>query len=108
MITHEDERRIIYDWAQGSFKSAKAAVIKKRMPVGDHYHKNKDEEFLLLQGEFLELQVGEDIQYNIKAPHKVHIPRGTYHRFVCEEGSILLGTATELFDINDEIKLGEG
>lgn len=100
----EDERRIIYDWASGNFKSAKAVIIKNEISVGDHYHKNKDEEFFLLQGEFLELQMGEEINYNVKAPHKIFVPRGTYHRFVCTAGSILLGTATELFDPTDEIK----
>lgn len=105
MQTHEDDRRIIYDWADGNFKSAKAVIVKKEIPIGDHYHKNKEEEFLLLTGMFLELQVGEEITYNVKAPHKVFIPKNTYHKFICEKGSILLGTATELFDINDEIKL---
>jgi len=104
MIVHEDERRIIYDWANGSFKSAKAAIIKTKLAVGDHYHNNKDEEFLLLDGEFLELWLNKEVFYNIKAPYKVSVPRGTYHKFICSPGSILLGTATELFDPLDEIK----
>jgi len=104
MIVHEDERRIIYDWANGTFKSAKAVIIKTTLAVGDHYHNNKDEEFLLLRGEFIELWLDKDVVYNVKAPHKVLVPRGTYHKFVCSPGSILLGTATELFDLNDEIK----
>ena len=105
MQIHEDDRRIIYDWALGNFKSAKAVIVKKEIPIGDHYHKNKEEEFLLLTGMFLELQVGEEITYNVKAPYKVFIPKNTYHKFICEKNSILLGTATQLFDINDEIKL---
>ena len=105
MKIHKDERRIIYDWAEGDFKSAKAVIVKKEIPIGDHYHKNKEEEFLLLKGMFIELQVGKLIQYNLKAPKKVIIPKNTYHKFICKKGSILLGTATEFFDINDEIKL---
>lgn len=104
MQKHEDDRRIIYDYASGNFKSAKAVIVKKRIPIGDHYHLNKDEEFFLLHGEFIKIQVGEDIRYNVKAPHYVFVKRNTYHKFICEEGSILLGTATEPFDINDEIK----
>lgn len=104
MQIHEDNRRIIYDWASGDFKSAKAVIVKDRIAIGDHHHLKKDEEFFLLQGTFIELQIGSETQFFVKAPHKVFIPRGTYHRFICEEGSILLGTATEYFDESDEIK----
>lgn len=103
-MKHEDERRILYDWAKGNFKSAKAVIIKKEIAVGDHLHRNKDEEFLLLQGNFVELTLGEITTFNIKAPYHVFVPRNTYHKFICSEGSILLGVATELFDPNDEIK----
>lgn len=105
MTTHEDNRRIIYDWATGNFKSCKAVIVKEPIAIGDHYHNNKTEEFLLLQGEFIELVIGGEEYENISAPFKVVIPPGTYHRFVCTPGSILLGTATELFDPLDEIKL---
>lgn len=105
MNTHEDERRIIYDWAQGRFKSCKAVIVKQPIPIGDHYHNKKTEEFLLLQGEFIELNVGGEVSYNVQAPVKVVIPPGVYHKFICTPGSILLGTATELFDPNDEIRL---
>jgi len=105
MNMHEDNRRIIFDWAEGDFKSAKAVIVKEPINIGDHYHNNKVEEFLLLSGEFLELQLGKETLFNVKAPHKVTVPKGLYHRFVCTKGSILLGTATELFDANDEIKL---
>lgn len=101
---HEDERRTIYDWAEGNFKSAKAVVVHSEIAVGDHYHNNKTEEFFLLQGEFLLLQIGSEIKYHVVAPHKLVIPPGTYHKFICSKGSILLGTATELFDPNDEIR----
>jgi hypothetical protein len=104
-MRHEDDRRILFDWATGDFKSAKAVIVKKSIAIGDHYHKNKEEEFLLLQGMFIELIIGQEKQYNIPGPYKVNIPRGVYHKFVCSEGSILLGVATELFDVNDEIKL---
>lgn len=103
-MKHEDDRRIIFDWAQGEFKSCKAVIIKKELAVGDHYHRNKEEHFFLLHGMFKELQLGDTIAYNVIAPHKVIVPKGMYHRFICTEGSILLGTATELFDPTDEIK----
>lgn len=103
-IKHEDDRRTLFDWAQGEFKSAKAVIVKKAIAIGDHYHNNKEEAFLLLQGEFMELIIGDKIERNIQAPYAVRIKRGVYHKFICTEGSILLGVATELFDENDEIK----
>lgn len=102
-MKHEDSRRIIFDWAQGNFKSLKTVYIKDGIAVGDHYHKNKDEHFMLVVGKFLELQLNEGTQYDVQAPYVVIVPRGTYHRFVCEPGSILVCGATELFDENDEI-----
>lgn len=103
-MKHEDDRRILFDWANGDFKSAKAVIVKKSIAIGDHYHNNKEEEFLLLQGMFTELIIGNITSHNVGAPYKVTIPRGTYHKFVCTEGSILLGVASELFDEKDEIK----
>lgn len=103
-MKHEDDRRILFDWANGDFKSAKAVIVKQQIAIGDHYHRNKEEEFLLLTGEFITLQVGEITTRNVKAPYKINIPRGVYHKFICSEGSILLGVATELFDEKDEIR----
>lgn len=102
METHRDERRILYDWAAGNFKSAKAIEILQTISIGGHFHKNKDEEFLLLKGKFLKVQIGENVNENISAPYYINVPRGVYHEFLCEAGSILLGTATEHFDKNDE------
>lgn len=103
-IKHEDDRRVLFDWANGDFKSAKAVIVKQAIAIGDHYHKEKDEHFLLLQGSFIEIIVGDFKAENIAAPYAVRVPRGTYHKFICSAGSILLGVATELFDENDEIK----
>lgn len=104
-MKHEDNRRIIYDWTpSGVYKSNKVVYVKEPVAIGDHYHKEKDEHFFLAHGKFLEMQLGDGVLYNLEAPYVVNVPRGTYHRFVCEPGSILIGVATELFDPNDEIK----
>lgn len=103
-MKHEDERRIIYDWAEGEFKSAKAVIIKEEIAVGDHYHRYKEEEFFLLNGKFKELVVGNLLLFNVEAPYHVKVPRLTYHKFICEKGSILLGVASEIFNPDDEIK----
>lgn len=104
MVKHEDSRRVLYDWAQGNFKSAKAVIAKQAVPVGDHYHDKKDEVFFLLTGSFLELTIGSKETFNVPSPHLVNVPRGVYHKFILEPGSILLCVATELFDKTDEIQ----
>lgn len=103
-MIHEDNRRVIYDWAHGNFKSLKTVYIKEPINIGDHHHNNKDEHFMLVHGRFLEMQLGDGTLYNLDAPYLVEVKRGVYHRFVCEPGSILVCGATELFDPKDEIR----
>lgn len=105
LITHNDNRRTIYDFAQGNFKSLKAVVIKERVAVGDHYHNNKDEVFFLAVGCIEELTIGEKVVKDIFPPYLIEVTRGLYHKFICTPGTIIFGAATEEFDKNDEIKL---
>lgn len=104
-MIHKDNRRTIYDWCQVGDISQKVVFVHEAIAIGDHYHNKKDEHFFLAKGKFLELQLGGGTIYGIEAPYIVNVPKGTYHRFVCEPGSILIGVATKPFDINDEIKL---
>ena len=104
MFVHEDHRRKIIEWASGSFKVAKALVAKAGCVVGDHYHRNKDETFLLLSGRASYVVIGTDIWGNIEAPYLWEVPRGNYHRFELDDGSVLLGVGTEAFDEADEIR----
>lgn len=107
-MKHEDSRRILYEWISNEqFVSAKAVIVKEQIAIGDHYHKNKDEIFFLLTGRFLELHLGEGIAFDIPAPYRVEVRKGVYHKFICEEGSILLGVASAPFDIEDEIKINK-
>lgn len=103
-MKHEDERRIIYDWVNDEVKQVKIVYVKDEISIGDHYHLKKDERFFLAHGRFKELQLGEEILYDLSAPYIVEVPAGTYHRFICEIGSILIGVATKEFDESDEIK----
>jgi quercetin dioxygenase-like cupin family protein len=103
MFKHEDARRILIEWASGDFKVAKVLIAKAGCVVGDHYHRDKDEEFLLLSGSG-RVQLGDTPSYEIVGPATVVVPRGTYHRFELSEGAILLGVGTAEFDQEDEIK----
>lgn len=105
-MTSKDNRRTLYDWTPpGVYKSNKVVYVHEAINIGDHYHKNKDEHFFLAAGSFIEMQLGKGVLHNLEAPYVVNVPKGTYHRFICSPGSILIGVATEEFDINDEIKL---
>lgn len=101
---HSDDRRTIYDWADGDFKAAKALIAGENCIVGDHYHKRKDEQFFLLIGTATKVVIGGEELWDIEAPCKFHVQAGSYHRFELTPGSILLGTASEPFDPSDEMK----
>lgn len=104
MFVHEDNRRTIIEWAVGSWRVCKALVAKAGCVVGDHYHRNKDEVFLLLSGHARRVVVGEQEWADVAAPFVWQVPRGAYHRFELTEGSVLIGVGTEEFDEADEIR----
>lgn len=102
MHVHEDCRRVLIDWANGSFKSAKVVIAKDGCTLGMHYHNNKDETFLLASGWCDRSAVGNEEWGQVKAPFIWHVPRGAYHYFMLQGGAILCGVATEEFDPEDE------
>lgn len=104
MFVHEDARRKIIEWASGSFKVAKALIAKAGCVVGDHYHRGKDETFLLLIGKAPLVVIGDREWRDATPPCVWEVPRGAYHRFELSEGSVLLGVGTEEYDEADEIR----
>lgn len=104
MIKHEDDRRVLYDWANGDFKSIKTIVTKKRTEVGGHSHLYKEEIFFLIQGEIIIKTVGPITEYNVKPPAVIEVLRGFYHQFLCEKDTILICASTEMYDSKDDIK----
>ncbi len=104
MKTHEDDRRLLIDYAAGDFKAAKYLKTKACCTVGDHYHRRKDESFLLVEGRASRILIGDSLQFNVNAPAEFYVPRGTYHAFDLDAGAVLLGTATAVFDPSDEVK----
>ena len=100
MFTHEDDRRLLIEWAGG--KVSKALLSKGNCVVGDHYHRNKEERFLLLKGS-AKIVIGDAVDDTVFAPFEFTIPPNTYHKFSLTRGSILLGVCSEEFDPEDEI-----
>ncbi len=104
MFTHTDSRRKLIEWARGDFRVSKALIAGENCIVGDHYHRNKDETFLLLQGKARRIVLNDQEWSDVAAPYEIEVPRGNYHLFDLEPGSILLGVATSVFDPDDEVK----
>lgn len=104
MFVHEDHRRTLIEFGNGPFSIVKALTAKEDCVVGDHFHRNKDESFLLLSGHADCIIVGGQQWELVAAPFACHVPRGTYHRFHLRRGAVLIGTASEEFDEADEIK----
>ncbi len=102
MFTHEDERRTLIEWATGNFKECKVAIMKQDGVLGNHWHANKDETFLLLSGKAKKVAIGGEEWLDLDGPKVFHVPRHTRHSFYLEKGAILLGAASELYDVHDE------
>jgi GDPmannose 4,6-dehydratase len=97
--THEDDRRVLQ-----SYPEAKVLRAKRDTVIGGHYHKNKDELFILSEGYGLMTLGGFDDQtvqamqigklYTVKA--------GTPHWFNLHAGSVLVGLNTRPWDPSDD------
>lgn len=102
-IKHEDERRTLIEWVKDTpFKSAKIVIAKNELPLGEHYHKNKDEVFYLLKGHGTMKLDGVQSEFN--EGDCIDIKRGVTHTFLLTAGSIMLGVGSETFDPDDEIQ----
>ena len=105
---HEDSRRVLTEWIKDMpIKAVKIVEVKdSKMPLGKHYHKNKDEYFYLLKGKgVVTLSGRRNFRTWLFPGETVFIPRGVAHTFELEAGTIMLGASTESFDPNDEIPI---
>jgi len=100
---HEDDRRKLHELTPGAFKVCKAIVAKEGCVLGSHYHAKKTESFLLVLGTARRVVIGYKEWTDLPAPQEWVVPPGTYHVFDLEPGSVLVGTASEMFDPKDEI-----
>jgi len=102
-LINEDERRCLIEWIDSTqVCSLKALIMKSDNVVGKHYHKKKDEYFLLLSGTANKVVIGMEEYTNIKAPFKWVVLKNTFHSFDLENGSILLSAATKPFEPGDD------
>lgn len=103
-VVSEDARRSLAEFGNGgTWKVCKVMEIKEDCWVGNHYHKLKDEMFLLIEGSGT--FVLEKTTSTEHAPFSLHVPRGSYHAFNLKKGSVLLGLASEMHDPKDDYKI---
>ncbi len=101
----EDNRRAIYEFGNGgNWKVCKYLEIKEDCTIGNHYHKNKDECFMLLSGS---AEVTLYVTMNFPAiPFMViNVPKFTHHIFRIKKGSVLLCLASQDHDPTDDHKI---
>jgi quercetin dioxygenase-like cupin family protein len=99
-----DSRRALTEFGLGgNWKVCKYLEITEDCVIGHHYHKLKDESFFLSKGSGNAILGGSE--YSIKAPCFIDVPRGIYHAFNLEKGSILIGLASEEHDPSDDYRV---
>lgn len=103
-LVSEDARRKLFEFGGGrNWKVCKILEAKEDCWVGNHYHKLKDEMFVLISGSGTFVIESKTIVEH--APFSLFVPRGSYHTFNLKKGSILIGLATELHDPKDDYKI---
>jgi mannose-6-phosphate isomerase-like protein (cupin superfamily) len=96
-MTHEDERRILEDFAEG-----KILTLKKDSSVGRHFHKIKTEIFYLIKGGGFVILDGVKKDIIINDP--ITILPFTKHEFHLRDGSVLLGFCSHEYNSEDDIR----
>lgn len=104
-MIHEDERRIL-----DSFPEAKILKIKTDCIVGEHYHKIRTEQFILVEGKcklVVKTTTGVIMsnKMNMKKGELYIIEPGNYHEFHIEKDSVLIGINSHPYDSTDDYKL---
>jgi len=106
MQKHEDKRRLLIDWETDS-KTAKTVIAKTDCELGNHFHREKIEYFMLVYGSAkMTLTKGgigaKDTDMEIGTIYTV-MPR-VQHTFRLKKGSVLMCLCSHVFDEKDEIR----
>lgn len=103
---HADVRRVIFECNLPA-SSIQQFAINKAIPLGHHFHRKKQETFLLTEGSgrfaYLPLtsdgeSLGEQVTIEIEKGQVVQVQPFTAHAFRLEPGSAMICFSTEPFD----------
>lgn len=104
-LTHSDERRDLF-----SFPEAKMIVANQHTVIGKHYHKLKEEIFVLSSGICSLYLVPEDglrgrLPIFMQIGVQYRIPPMQYHEFRLTKGSVLIGLNSRPYDPSDDYRV---
>lgn len=100
-MIHEDDRRILEDWPEAKFITA-----KQDCTVGNHYHKIKTEKFIVISGNvtmIISTVIG-DVEKKMKVGKMYVIDPGVKHSFRMVKDSVLLGVCSHPYDPTDDYR----
>ncbi len=111
VIKHEDIRRVLIEYVSDSeIRRCKVIEIKEDSVLGNHYHRKTDSFFYLLRGngtydiwDFDNKLDGENGDF--LEGECIFVPRNVVHTFKLLKGSIMLETASQPYDKEDEIQV---
>ena len=101
-LMHEDERRKLFEWPV-----AKRLEIKSACVIGNHYHKNKTEVFVLCDGAATlsrrNVNESEAVYYTrMRLGREYEVGPGVWHSFNMAAGSVLMCLASEQHNPEDD------
>ncbi len=109
---HADARRAISEFNSptGGFSIQSFIVTADELPLGNHFHNDKEETFVILEGggKVLLAQVNEDGQpiqiaiYSLEAGSVVKVCPRTAHTFFLKPGSRMICFSSKAFDENNK------
>ena len=102
MKLNEDSRRLLIDWNDGMpIETVKIVTAKETCVLGNHYHKEKTERFMLLAGQATyKLDDSRPETMIINKP--VIIKPNVKHEFILTEGSLMICLVDRLYDAKDD------
>lgn len=95
---HEDDRRVL-----ASYPDAKMITAKQDTVLGGHYHKRKEETFVLCRGSAT-ATLGDAEPVDLKIGEPCTVPPGTVHAFHLTKGSVLVGLCSHPYDPADDFR----
>jgi mannose-6-phosphate isomerase-like protein (cupin superfamily) len=113
-VLSDDERRTIREY-NGSNYSIQHFVVKASLPLGKHFHREKDEHFFIQKGggtyQWCPVDESGTMLGNVQvsvvtAGVEVLVPALTAHMFVLEAGTEMVCFSTARFNSEDMPRVG--
>lgn len=94
---NKDNRRSLYEY---EYPVTKILVAHKDCEVGNHYHKRKEELFILVSGLGYASIGNKGGQMRLLKEYKIE--KNVFHTFYLKKGAVLIGFCTRKYDPKDD------